>query len=324
MSSAKHHRFRERSIALQGRTKVFVGIDQTGAATKNGSAAKALPVAIVDARSKRPRLITSAEDGAPLWLDTFSDSSLSRTLSRAGLPGVHAGSSSLAILADCVFGLPAEAWPEGAPPGSATLWSLFREAARDDETRAGYGLKPAAKFFAEALLRSSYRGSEPHPVRCCERLAKANSVFRTHPYQKNIQCGTYRIWRDLGRATEAWVKIRWFEPQATALDERPWLFEAYPSLIWRELFNLRTRDLTRVHDAIEAAFAHFELPLNLDETIEGSADRTDAIVLALGGWWLNQEGKLFAPSPLPRLSLGREGWIVGLDTESARQKLNRD
>ncbi len=220
------------------------------------------------------------------------------------MTGEAADSDRLAILLDCVFGLEQNAWPRHMPPGLNTLWQLFRRAAQEGQ---GYGLKPAAAFFAKILEESTARG---FPVRHCEVLANANSVFRTHPFQKNIQCGTYRIWRDLGQSPEPWLNIRYFTP-AREVRHKPWLYEAYPSLIWREHFQLRTRNLAELPGAMKRVLPEIRLSREDAELIARHPDYADAAVLAMGGFLLDRAG-LLKPKLSRNQRLAREGWIVGL------------
>src|SRR5690606_15146623 len=83
----------------------------------------------------------------------------------------------------------------------------------------------------------------------------ANSVFQSRPYQKNIQTGTYRIWKDLtsGGPTR-WANIWPFETERSELLDAPWIFEGFPSLLWREVLGLPTRDLSRLRSAVEDAW----------------------------------------------------------------------
>lgn len=311
----------------------FIGLDQTGAVLGDGSRAKLLPCAFVDARGKRPRLTASlpaksrgGKSSQPLKLPSFSEEALVTTLHLAGIEPIRGKksilhSSTTAILADAVFGLPAGAWP-AAPAGAQTLRGLFAKAARDSATRKGYGLKPAAAFFSE-ILRDSVQaspavaqGAGPYPVRDCEILAKANSVFRTHPFQKNIQCGTYRFWRDLGTYGSEWIHLRYFEDANEFRHDRPLLFEAYPSLIWREALKLQTRDRTQLREALKL-FGDVDISASAVDLMVEDPDHADACILALGGYWLAHQDKLVDGCASKDQKLAREGWIVGLKREQA-------
>lgn len=284
---------------------VFIGIDQTGASISKGRA-KALPLAYVDARMPTPRLKTTDSSGRALTLETFAQNAIERLLEANDVANAVdvVRSSQTAILIDSVFGLPAEL---GLKPGAATLRSLFSRAAHHE---GGYGLKAAASFF-DAIRGRDLTG---FPLRECEKIAGANSVFRTQPYQRNIQCGTYRIWRDLGLHGSEWVHLRYFERRRP---NRPVLFEAYPSLLWRDILKLKTRNrdeltksLTSLNFNSRDNAALIIEPADLRAMID-HPDHADAGVLALGGFQLHREGLLRVTKSNDQ-TLAREGWITGL------------
>lgn len=263
----------------------FIGLDQTGAVNPKGHP-KPLPLAFLDGRSGLLR--TRALNGRPLTLPTFSRDALEAVLVENAVEDAHeiVRSPKTGLFVDAVFGL-----PMGLKAPSPR--ELFVSASQHE----GYGLKAAAGFFKTLAPQIDY------PVRRCESLAKANSVFRTHPYQKNIQCGTYRIWRDLGLHGSDWVHLRYFEKKKPT---RPILYEAYPSLMWKQLLQLQTRDRTK----LEASLKKFDVEIPKDDLqlmIE-NADHADAAMLALGGFFLRPE---VSRSTDERLS--KEGWILGLD-----------
>jgi hypothetical protein len=311
-------------LKLNPEFNFFIGLDQTGAVLNGGLKAKPLPCAVVDARGAKPKLL------AGLKLDSFSQNSIEELLRNVGLStsAIIVRSSRTAVLADAVFGLPAHAWP-AAEPGSETLRALFAKAATDTRSRKGYGLKPAATFFSEVLrdsvqasptAGSRFKNSEslavPYPVRDCEILAKANSVFRTHPFQKNIQCGTYRFWRDLGTYGSDWIHLRYFERAKEFRRDRPILFEAYPSLIWREALGLQTRDRTKLSSALHA-FGDVDISATAVDLMVKDSDHADACILALGGYWLAKKSLLIDGCTSNDPKLAREGWIVGLKRDQA-------
>jgi hypothetical protein len=315
---------------------LFIGIDQTGAALESGTRAKPLPVAIYSLRGQQPHLILHDRSGRSLTLSHLHPDNLDGLLRENNCLTAHQTvDSRVALLIDSVFGLPSTVWPFDKAPGAETLWHLFARTALDTNERKGFGLKPAAHFFEELL--NSAHGHLPRakaqlspasghslirrdgtpitdlPTRTCERLAGANSVFRTRPYQRNIQCGTYRIWRDLGSLGKPWANIRCFETRSTVRNDRPWIFEAYPSLLWRKLLQIRTRQLGQLPSALKMCEPTIHLTEQGRALIARNPDHADAAVLAVCGGLLQKAGKLFAPIPLDNYLLGREGWIVGLE-----------
>lgn len=318
------------SLAKVPQFTCFLGVDQTGAATHGGARAKPLPVAWLEregevwrlrsretteragARERKTNAPASARDRgrAALTLPSLNPAGLSvlaAQLDRADLP------SSLAMMVDCVFGLPADVSRAlgHSPRGAAHIWRLFRRAA-DRPGDARFGRAVSEAFFAD-LVRDSRLSFDPLPRRDCERACMANSVFLTRPFQKNVQTGTHRIWRDLGEGARAWTRIWPFDAPAPGT----WLFESYPSLLWRELFGLRTR-LRPALRAAATAYFRKRAKVTVDDWdfITADPERADAAVLALGGLALQLDGRLFEPfagfdrRALPTLPL--EGWITGL------------
>jgi hypothetical protein len=314
------------ALSLNDAFDLFVGVDQTGAARDGGRAAKPLPLAILT-MDKRPRLMLHDQSGRPLNLASFTRSSLESSLASAGVSQAsrRVRSFATALLVDCVLGLPQDVWPVGYEPGAGTLWELFAAAARDTAERKGYGLKPAASFFASLLAESRGGdgqaptvGTRVYPARKCEIRANANSVFRTHPFQKNIQCGTYRIWRDLGASVAMdgrWLNIRHFTPERSIRHDSPWLFEAYPSLLWREALGLKSRNLALLLAALESKLPELEIAKSCRDRIREDADAADAAVLAAGGLILQRQKRLFESAPSRSGRLAIEGWIIGLENK---------
>lgn len=193
-----------------------------------------------------------------------------------------------AVLVDCVLGL-----PKSFPHWQSVLAEL-------QNVTGPYGRVPAEEFFA-ALLR----GIEPLPTRLCEDWARANSVFRSRPYQKNIQTGTYRIWRDLAsdpRRTEwsIWPFNEAIQPFT--------LFEGYPSLMWRQLAKLPARQPQRLPSWLDqVGIAHTRSDAL---RVSGNPDLADAVMLAASGWILHRQQRLL--QPFPGFQHTQEGWIAGL------------
>jgi hypothetical protein len=297
---------------LNNQFSIFIGIDQTGAVARGSSATKpiaqSMPVAILAQFDGVWRLkLTSSKSAKPLLVHSFSKAEIVRCLAEADLKIGFASSSKTALIVDCVFGLAEEAWPRN----ESSLSALFTRAAA---APGGIGLQAAADFFALILKDSGHDQSKvPYPARRCEIMARANSVFRTRPYQKNIQCGTYRIWRDLGSAPEAWMQVRHFTPSHAVSREMPWVFEGYPSLIWRDYLQLRSRHLPSLASEIRRVASHIKIAKPDMQRMLSSPDAADAAVLAIGGKWLQNTGSLFsAGAPSKSKWLKREGWITGL------------
>ncbi len=66
-----------------------------------------------------------------------------------------------------------------------------------------------------------------------EKQLSANSVFTSRPFQKNIQTGTYRTWKDLSLDID---KINIW-PHLNYNSEYFTLIEGYPTEAWKRLNN---------------------------------------------------------------------------------------
>lgn len=259
----------------------FVGVDQTGRATAGGREAASLPA------------VSLVPEGDAYVLHEHALSGLTpRALEGLSLPP-----GDWHLVVDSVF------WPLGGR-GAGRLWELFAAAARFEHQGRRFGRDVAEAFFAQL------QPPGPLPRRACEVAAGANSVFASRPYQRNIQTGTFRVWKDLGTHAEPWLNL-WPFAEAAA-PGLPWLYEGYPSLAWKRLFSevSPTGPPARRSDALRAwTRARFGNQVRATATtwraLAQDADLADAAVLALAGWeWARQ------PGPRDRED---EGWILGLD-----------
>jgi hypothetical protein len=283
-----------------GPFQVFIGVDQTGAQTHGGLRARPLPCAVV---AGDRLVVTALGSGARLMLSSFTPDEVSRVLVSAGFDGAFSGRTALVV--DSVFGLA----PEVFVGGRRELWNLFRLAASDTRSRKGFGLKAAARFYSGLLKQSSSR--RKIPIRRCEVLSGANSIFNTRPYQKNIQCGTYRVWRDLGSHGDEWVKIWNFaRVHDYGRGSRPWMFEGYPSLFWREVFGFRTR---KPRELVRVLSRDFVVSSKDALVIAEFPDWADAAVLAAGSSLLQKRGYFKREKFAKWRRI--EGWILGLRDE---------
>ena len=249
--------------------QIFIGIDQTGAVLSSGKPKPLEAIVLADGKL------------TPIRLPSLTASSLLQTLRWEIIP------PTLTIIADCVLGL-----PEGVRPTFVNALS----AAGD---HPGFGRKSAQQFF------SGFKKQEALPRRAVEVLCKANSVFQTHPFQKNIQTGTFRIWKDL--ASEP----NWFYLPILGLGNRKFgtpIFEGYPTFSWKKLFPVTHREPSRLPELIKEHFPEIKLSETVACRLSRNANLADATVLALSGWrWLGARKPL-----IPRHTKARaEGWILG-------------
>lgn len=189
------------------------------------------------------------------------------------------------------------------------LWEVYRSTLSSPE----WGREAAQVFFSKLWDSCPRVAKAPglFPKRVCEIQAGASSVFQTYPFQKNIQTGTFRFWKEMTRdESKPWFKQWPFPQNAYGKASIPTVFETYPSLLWQELWGLPTRNRTRLLTAINQTFQKSQLTLRMNDRalLVKNADAADAATSALGGLLLQKQGML---TKNKKCHLG-EGWIVGL------------
>lgn len=273
--------------------QVFLGIDQTGAVIPGSGGMRARPL-------HWAALMSSGDDAPRLLLPSSRLRRLHLTEIESGMEsmGIRTNDTelSVAVLLDCVLGLPEK---------SVRWIDALDELARVPEE---FGRLPAGRFFSSLL-------GSPHmiPTRLCEEWARANSVFRDKPYQKNIQTGTYRLWRDLVTDPRRDEWTIWPHSRTPA---RFTLFEGYPSLMWREVAKRPSRDPKSLAGWLRSLKIRFT---QADaRSFSTDADLADSVMLAVSGWLLHSSKKLLEPFPgffeseVFLLRGQHEGWIAGL------------
>jgi hypothetical protein len=274
----------------------FVGMDQTGAVNASGKP-RALPCSVLVRKKSAWRLILTGADKKLLTVPRFSLQTLSDLLRPCG---ASLGPDT-AILADCVMGLPWKSWKRtGERAGD--LRAVLRQSA--DGT--AYGRAASEAFFSRWT-------DLPLPQRECEKLSGSNSVFLTKPYQKNIQTGTYRIWRDMALAGDVDDFSFWpFDPVQRKF---PWVFEGYPSFYWKHWFGFKKRDPQAFNEVLSRAEAYgLTIEAPSVEFLIDHPDHADAAVLSLAGLVMQARKVLFEPYSGFSLSAPArvEGWIAGV------------
>lgn len=281
--------------------QTFLGVDQTGAARAGGQ--KAAPLkAFVIRRSQD----TQVWKGEPLFLESLSRKVIDQHF------GVN---SQLAMIVDSVLGLPHACWPRGKKVTSQSLWKLFRET----QVSKGFGRSYSETHFLGILKRQNL-GSIPS--RLCEEIVQANSLFRTRPFQRNIQTGTFRIWRDLSaHEINPWCYFWPYDLEKRDCKDLPWIFEGYPSWLWKNLFFCKIRSPSKLNEI----FAHRVVLKKSDlNRVQSDSDFADAAILAYSGLLLQESNRLLAKlsvNPKIKRRMIREGWLLGLDMgEFLREK----
>ena len=266
----------------------FIGIDQTGASRPDGRP-KPLPCALVINKTGHEKVIS-----INLFLDSLNPSALSSAFPNIDL-------RAALILVDAVLGIPSSGTTKAA------LRDLFKKAHHYSHSGKPLGAKVAHRFFLENVLNTQH---EEFPQREVEKIANANSIFRLTPFQRNIGCGTFRIWKELGCDTK-WYSL-W--PYESKLSTTPLIAEGYPSYIWREWLGAKRGDATALCERI--AHVGYKLVFESGDNRDNkrvnkflSVDQMDACLLSL---YASETYKKNLRMQLPHDVRTKEGWIFGV------------
>lgn len=244
---------------------LFVGIDQTGAIQKNGTP-KPLPACFI--RKHRPHFF---------YLPALEKEILTQTTQLKAHEEILIG-------LDCVIGLPETV------PGSP------REAMHKTLDFPGYGRSVATEFFAQL-------SPDAKPRRKIEIQLGANSIFQEKPFQKNIQTGTFRCWKELAQSADNFCFPAIENISSLQLSPALKVFEGYPSFSWKTLLKLKTRDVSQLPTALQQYFPKIIWEDQHQDAVEKDANLADAFVLALA---ISQETERALTIPA-----SKEGWILG-------------
>ena len=242
---------------------LYIGIDQTGAVNRLGKP-KPLPVCTI---------LNNQVNF--LYLETFSKKCLIETL------GIKS-KQKMAICLDCVLGLPQEL---NLP------WQKALELIRTSE---GFGRKSASQFFKKL-------GGGQIFARQVEIKSQANSVFKEFPFQKNIQTGTYRFWKEIAESQNDFA-VPFLRDSITA--DKISLYEGYPSLSWKLLFHLKYRNPKKLPALIKDFFPELVISPPALKMLKKDENLADAFVLALSL-------KNFKRTSFLKPGYENEGWILG-------------
>lgn len=244
------------------KNSIYLGIDQTGAVDKNGFP-KPLPACLIENRSVHF-----------FYLKSLSQNEIKKQLDKKDL-------RNLLICADCVFGLP------------VNLKFSWSQALQALENFAGYGRKPAQDYFRHLGQGEILR-------RKIETACSANSVFQEIPFQKNIQTGTFRIWKELSLNPQDFY-IPALE-KARFKDQIP-LFEGYPSYSWKLIFSSKQRCPEDLSALIKLNIPDLDWTATHQNLVNKDKNLADAFLLALTMMKFETEALKQCPDP--------EGWILG-------------
>ena len=247
---------------LEMKKYIYLGVDQTGAIDSKG---KPRPL---------PACLIQNDVISFFYLSTFSKQEILNKVQPAP-------DEQLLICIDCVLGLPDQL---------KLTWRSQLKKLRKNNT---YGRQAAIVFFRNIGKGQILR-------RKIEIANNANSVFTEKPYQKNIQTGTFRIWKDI-----SWNENDFFVP---ALEKRTSpgqiaIFEGYPSLSWRLLFKSTTRQPKKLSEFIKDKKLAIQWNKKHQASVMKDANLADAFVLALKMKTFKKMALLMIPT--------NEGWILG-------------
>lgn len=241
---------------------VYVGVDQTGAVTRK-QVPRPLPACLI-----RGRKVSFH------YLNSFS-----RTEFEKIIPDISVARPLICV--DCVFGLPQKL---------SHSWLKVMQLIKKSD---GYGRKPAENFFKQL-------GGGQILRRKIEIALGGNSVFQEKPFQKNIQTGSYRIWKDISQKSEDFylpaLELRKSHRQLT-------IVEGYPTYSWKILFAVSKRSPSQLHSLVKQHRLTLNWNPKLQKAVAKDPNLADAFILAL-------MAKKFKRS-ISSLNPQKEGSILG-------------
>ena len=276
----------------------FIGIDQTGAISKNGINAKPLPVSLLFVnKNQKWEIIVSNE----LFLDYFSPECIKKLFQKY-CNHIHLNKTFIAI--DSVFGVP----HRKDLKNTKSIRSYYKQAINHSHNNLfsiNFGRNVAEDFFK---LSKWYENSNL-PKRLVESIAKANSLFSARPYQKNVQTGSYRTWVELGQYWKDDDYFLWPFDIITDVDKAI-IAEIYPSYFWKNYFDSSTRGKLNLSKIIDIMDENIIYSSQIDQLNE---DHQDAVIASLGAYKSIDNNSYCYPYEYVEDSIrNREGWILGV------------
>lgn len=236
--------------------KVF-GIDQTGATLSDIKAKplKACELVLDDNRMLRDAIFFEISHLGQ-WVRTLDKNEINH------------------VFIDCVFGLPIELHHLN-PCFSIRDW--IEKSKHFNIDGKNYGRNIAKEFFNRILDFYDLKNSSP-PRREIETLLNSNSVFATHPFQQNIQTGTFRIWKELSECLDEiliWPFDFYLQQELKTI-----FYEVYPSYFYKKILKVRSRSKEAVLNWAKDSGLRLS-----PEVIKqlNNPDSCDAFVAAIGG-----------------------------------------
>lgn len=187
------------------------------------------------------------------------------------------------VCIDCVLGL----------PNSVNI--SLRQAMALTQNIAGFGRSPAQHFF------ENLANGETHH-RQLELQIGANSVFTVHPFQKNIQTGTFRFWKEMS-VNPDWFYLPALSGEKNNRQNKIAVVEGYPSYYWKSLLKQPHRKPDLIIQILKKNYPMFKMNAEAKTQLYKDANLADALVLALAAQKYKNE--------INRRS-STEGWILGI------------
>jgi hypothetical protein len=194
------------------------------------------------------------------------------------------------ICVDCVIGLP------------KSINTPLRHAMKLASLQEGYGRAAAQLFFD--LLASGKKHN-----RQVEFDIGANSVFTVHPFQKNIQTGTFRLWKEMALFS-GWFYFPAIPGEKKMREKKIPVVEGYPSYYWKTFFKQPHRKPELIIDLLKAHKPKLKITSHDQKWLLKDPNLADAAVLALAAQ--NHQDEINRKSHA-------EGWIIGVKSERSSQ-----
>ena len=269
---------------------IFIGIDQTGSVDQKGRP-RPLPIATL-----------YFDEVWKLAMARLSTLTLNSLISQHKQLGIRLKEKSSLIIVDCVLGLP-KSYQKGQAKKNLVEWMLKAK------SHSGFGLKAGQLFFDNLKIPGSEK------LRVSEKVLNANSVFSPYPSQKNIQTGTFRIWKDIADDVKSERIHIWpYDALANSKGEAS-LIEGYPSLAYQELIGKNSNQRVKANSKEVKALLTKKNIRTTDQGLQiSNEDERDAILLAVYAFHLfkNQPHRLkFDSTPV-------EGAILGFRGETSK------
>jgi hypothetical protein len=135
-------------------------------------------------------------------------------------------------------------------------------------------------------------------------MTNANSIFKLKPFQRNIGCGTFRIWKDLA-IDQSWYSLWPLEDYTKSTST---IAEGYPSFVWKNFIQGKRGDKDSLIECSKKYQCRIIFP-DLSKDFN-TKDDMDSFALAL---FAAVNTNLVYKTNFPNEVINKEGWIFGLN-----------